>query len=116
MSDASACANADPLSRLEQLERENADFRTWGIIEIATRNPNVAEYMAHWEARAESAEAKLAEARKVIEDTRTIVCDGAAEGFNPLVGDWAERLYVNNGALSRVLGPNSSRRFLEETK
>lgn len=58
MVDFSACANAEPVSRLEQLERENADFRTWGIIEIATRNPNVAEYMTHWEARAEKAEAE----------------------------------------------------------
>lgn len=56
--DPSACANAEPLSRLEQLERENADFRTWGIIEVAIRNPNVAEYMAHWEARTQKAEAE----------------------------------------------------------
>lgn len=58
MADLSACANAEPLSRLEQLERENANFRTWGIIEVAIRNPNVAEYMAHWEARTQKAEAE----------------------------------------------------------
>lgn len=31
-----------------------------GIIEVAIRNPSVAEYMAHWEGRAEKAEAQLA--------------------------------------------------------
>jgi hypothetical protein len=61
MADTSACANAEPLSRLEQLERENADFRTWGIIEVAVRNPNVAEYMQHWEGRALRAEAALSD-------------------------------------------------------
>ena len=30
-----------------------------GIIEVAIRNPNVMEYMRHWEGRAEKAEAAL---------------------------------------------------------
>lgn len=33
-----------------------------GIIEVAIRNPSVADYMAHWEARAEKAEAALTNA------------------------------------------------------
>ncbi len=38
--------------------------------------------------------------------TRGLVCEGAIEGFNPEAGDWAERLYVNNGYISRALkGP-----------
>jgi hypothetical protein len=53
-------AKAEPLSRLEEMERENANFRTWGIIEIAVRNPNVSEYMNHWEGRATKAEAEIA--------------------------------------------------------
>lgn len=32
-----------------------------GIIEVAVRNPNVMEYMRHWEGRAEKAEARVAE-------------------------------------------------------
>jgi len=28
-------------------------------------------------------------------EIRQIICDGAREGFNPLVGDWAERLYLS---------------------
>lgn len=76
MDDFSACANAEPVSRLEQLERENADFRTWGIIEIATRNPNVAEYMTYWEARAEKAEAENEALRARLE---TVEADRAAQ-------------------------------------
>lgn len=41
--------------------------------------------------------------RKIILDTREIVKDGAMTGFNCHDGDWAERLFVNNGNLSRGL-------------
>jgi hypothetical protein len=37
-----------------------AQRRTWGVIEIAVRNPNVSSYMEHWEGRALKAEAELA--------------------------------------------------------
>ena len=50
--------------------------------------------------------AALAEARKVMKETRSIVCDGAESGFNSHDGAWAERLYVNNGALTRWLEAN----------
>lgn len=36
------------------------EWRTWGIVEIAVRNPNVSSYMNHWEGRALKAEAALA--------------------------------------------------------
>jgi len=35
----------------------------------------------------------LDEAKKAIELVRACVMDGAPQGFNPLVGDWAMRLY-----------------------
>jgi len=54
------CGIADLLARVEALEAENEQWRSWGVIEIAVRNPNVASYMDHWEKRAEAAEAKLA--------------------------------------------------------
>ncbi|TCL70599.1 hypothetical protein [Rhizobium sp. BK251] len=45
--------------------------------------------------------------REAIRTTRAIVCDGALVGFNPLEGDWAERLYTNNGSLTAALkGPS----------
>ena len=49
-------------SRIEELEDENDLLKTSGIAEVAARNPNVMEYMRHWEGRAEAAEAKLAKA------------------------------------------------------
>lgn len=60
MATVSEPAAATPPTRLEQLEREVADFRSWGIIEVAIRNPNVAEYMEHWEGRTLKAEAEIA--------------------------------------------------------
>ena len=48
--------------RIEELEDELHTMKTAGIIEVAIRNPNVFEYVAHWERRAEGAEAKLAKA------------------------------------------------------
>lgn len=49
---------------LAEVERENAQWRTWGIVEVAIRNPSVADYMNHWEARAEKAETALAAAER----------------------------------------------------
>lgn len=53
--------------RIEELKAENHLLKTAGVIEVAVRNPNVAEYIRHWEARAEAAEAKLAKAVGVAE-------------------------------------------------
>lgn len=47
--------------QLCDLEAEEHILRYGGIIEVAVRNANVAEYMGHWEGRALKAEAKLAE-------------------------------------------------------
>ena len=48
--------------RIEELEAEIYMLKNAGIIEVAVRNPSVSEYMNHWEARAEGADAKLAKA------------------------------------------------------
>lgn len=52
---------AEPVSELDQLREEVAFLKSCGIIELAVRNPNVADYMKHWEGRAEKAEAALIE-------------------------------------------------------
>ena len=44
--------------RIEELEAEIETLTTAGIVEVAARNPNVLEYMKHWEGRAEAAEAE----------------------------------------------------------
>ena len=43
-------------AKLAQIEQQ---WETWGIVEIAVRNPNVSEYMNHWEGRATKAEEAL---------------------------------------------------------
>lgn len=47
---------ADALTAANEREQQ---WRTWGVIEIAIRNPNVKSYMEHWEGRAEKAEREL---------------------------------------------------------
>lgn len=78
------CANAEPISRLEELERENANFRTWGIIEVAVRNPSVSEYMEHWEGRATKAEAEIASLQERIREL-----EGAGLTDAERLGAWA---------------------------
>lgn len=55
---------ADELTRLRA---ELDTMKTAGIIEVAVRNPNVSDYMAHWEGRAlkAEAEAELAEEQRI---------------------------------------------------
>jgi hypothetical protein len=47
-------------ARIAELEAELHNLTTAGIIEVAVRSPSVMEYMRHWEARAEQAEAEVA--------------------------------------------------------
>lgn len=48
-------------------------------------------------------EARVAKLEKVLFHTRVIICEGAITGFNPIVGDWAERLFYNNARIADVL-------------
>jgi hypothetical protein len=34
---------------------------------------------------------------------RSLVSDGAKEGFNPMVGDWVEKLFCSNGKTSKLI-------------
>lgn len=54
-----------------ELEAELHLLKTSGIIEVAVRNPNVMEYMRHWEGRAEAAEVALEKAMKIADEGRT---------------------------------------------
>lgn len=53
-------------AEITQLRSENDQWRTWGVVEIAVRNPNVASYMEHWEGRATKAEAENAALREKV--------------------------------------------------
>ena len=57
------------------------------------------EYAATLRAQA----ARIAELEAALIKTRAIVVEGAAQGFNYAVGDWAMRLFENNGNISRAL-------------
>jgi hypothetical protein len=72
---------------LRWLREECAMLTRGGIIEVAVRNPNVAEYMRHWEGRAEKAEAAL-----LSERNRTIAeCAGIAEAkLKSLLSNWPD--------------------------
>jgi hypothetical protein len=55
---------------LDRLRDEVETLTTAGIIEVAVRNPSVAEYMRHWEGRAEKAEAALEAAIRERDEAR----------------------------------------------
>lgn len=42
-------------------------------------------------------------ARLAIIETHIASCDGAVEGYRPLVGDWAARLYASHAGLDAVV-------------
>jgi hypothetical protein len=55
-------------ARLAEVEVELLIMKTAGIIEVAVRNPSVSEYMAHWENRAEAAEARIEQLAAINEE------------------------------------------------
>jgi hypothetical protein len=44
-----------------------ANYQTWGVVEIAIRNPNVASYCEHWEGRTTKAEAENQKLRELVQ-------------------------------------------------
>lgn len=59
----------------DQREAECERWATWGTIEVAIRNPNVASYIEHWEKRALSAEAEREACAKVAENPYEFTSD-----------------------------------------
>jgi hypothetical protein len=45
-------------------ERADRQWREWGVVEVAVRNPQVADYCQHWEGRTEAAEKRADEAER----------------------------------------------------
>lgn len=56
------------LERTEEAEKELKVFREGNIIEVMIRNPQVFEYARHWENRTLTAEAKITDLEKYIND------------------------------------------------
>lgn len=80
-------------ARIAELEQELKQWETWGIVEIAVRNPNVSSYMDHWEKRAERAETDSVTLRAAIK----AVADEASLALKKLnltaVPSWLLKLY-----------------------
>ena len=63
------------MKSIARAEAALGQWKTWGIVEVAIRNPNVASYMEHWEGRATKAEAENAQLRQQIEGLSRPVSD-----------------------------------------
>ena len=61
-------SKAEAEKRAADAEAQVRQWQTWGIVEIAVRNPSVAEYMAHWEGRAFKAEAQVKALSRPVND------------------------------------------------
>jgi hypothetical protein len=72
------------------LQQENRQWRTWGIVEIAVRNPNVASYTEHWEGRALKAEASLASLTGIVQEVREQLSSHLTEYDDPCADRGAE--------------------------
>lgn len=72
-------AEAEPKSEIDRLREENTDFRRWGIIEVAVRNPNVDSFMREWTARVEAAEAEAVSLRRERDEARASEKQALAE-------------------------------------
>ena len=66
-------------AEIDRLTAELDEWRKWGIIEVSIRNPNVAEYVRHWEGRAEKAETELDRIRASEEGALMILTQTIAE-------------------------------------
>ena len=81
----SAALFDDALAALRAAQQELREWRTWGVIEIAVRNPNVSSYVDHWEGRTLKAESeltalrtRLAEIEQEMRDTQKYLFSEAA--------------------------------------
>ena len=67
-----SCSEEEELKQaaieITELRATVEQWKTWGVIEIAVRNPNVASYIEHWEGRATTAEAENARLKAVSDE------------------------------------------------
>lgn len=94
--------------KIYRLTAELEHFTKSGIVEIAVRNQSVADYMQHWEGRAEKAEATLAERDAEIARLR----EALGKALNALVN-----VYESDGLLVDELAAfNAARAALQEQR
>ena len=57
---------------------------------------------------------ELNELKEYVLKINNLVCDGAREGFNPLIGSWAEELFESNQSTDSLLSAIESLEAKEE--
>ena len=72
-------------AQLVASQAECEQWKTWGIIEIAVRNPNVASYIEHWEGRALKAEENADFLRRSVGACHLMI---SRNDLSELDGDW----------------------------
>lgn len=82
-------------SLISALEAERDLLTTSGIVEVSIRNPNVADYMRHWEARAEAAEAQVATLQAKLEKAAEAL-EPFAQGGAAVTHAFGEALFPDN--------------------
>jgi hypothetical protein len=72
------------------LEAEVEQWKTWGIIEIAVRNLNVASYMEEWESRAIKAEAEIERLKAPVRsvDAMRMLQESRIRGLQTILTEW----------------------------
>ena len=81
-----------------------AGLGRWEIVDVNGRT--VAIVAGTSSAEAQERGHKMAAAPSLYEalaDVHALICEGAETGFNPLTGDWAERLFASNAKTSDAL-------------
>jgi dienelactone hydrolase len=89
--------------KLPHIERGHEDvprFRLWSGKTPVIDGFILDEQDAAFIVRAVNSHDRLVEALRLV---RSIIVDGAPHGFNPLEGDWAERLYASQAATAKAL-------------
>jgi chromosome segregation ATPase len=90
----------DCRTKLAAADAELQNWRTWGTIEVAIRNPSVSSSMDHWERRAESAESAL-----TAERTRREGLEARIRDYDALAADrdrWQEDSMRQAATINRL--------------
>jgi hypothetical protein len=84
-------ADSERTAKAREPQKRNASYRagwrdaekqwqSWGVVEVAVRNPQVADYCKHWEERVERAESERSSAiKEASADIRTQLLEVAAK-------------------------------------
>ena len=98
---------------INQLRAELEQWTTWGVIEVAIRNPSVSEYMRHWEGRATKAEAEVERLRAelerrtaaviVSENGQALACSASVAAAYGTLREEVERLQAELRSVGAVI-------------